>query len=116
MFKTFLENILYVLYLIIFVYLGINKYTNASNIDITPSLFLNFFVNLNDFVSLYSINIFFNLNTSNVLNTIEFFFTNYYLYISLIIVTFGTIIINILNSLFFSNKLYVLYNFLINLN
>lgn len=116
MFKTFLENILYVLYLAIFVYLGITKYSTVSNIDETPSLFLNFFVNLNNFISLYSVNILFNGTLVNLFDSLEFFFTNYYLYITLTIVTFSTIIINILNSLFFSNKLYVLYNFLINLN
>jgi len=116
MFKTFLANIVFIVYLIVFIYLVADTCFDLDDISLNPSLFLNFIEDVKDFFSQYSVDIIYNDTLVNLFDYLESFFTNSYLYISLIIVTFGTIIVNILNSLFFSNKLYVLYNFLINLN
>lgn len=69
-----------------------------------------------NYIEFYSINI--NLITENYtifVTIIDLIYSNH-VYIVLTIITFGAIVINILNSLYFSTKLYTLYNFLINLN
>lgn len=118
MFRTFLENILYICYLVTLAYLGFNKISSIYIIDITPSIItsLTFFVNNTiNFIEFYSNNITSSLYNTNLFDFFTLFFNQYNLQFNLIIVTFGVIIINVINSLYFSNKVYTLYNFLINL-
>lgn len=118
MFKTFFENILYISYIIIITYLGFNKFSSTYIIDITPTLhnsLMVYFNNTINFIEFYSTNVSFSSNTYQIFNVLTIYISTYTLQLSLIIITFGIIITNLLNSLFFSNKIYTLYNFLLNL-
>lgn len=118
MFKTFLENVLYLIYLIFITYLSFNKFSTSYTIDLIPTIFSSLIPslqNLVNFIEFYSNNIFFKNIYFNYFDNIQTYINSHTLYLSLTIITFGTIVINVLNSLYFYTKIFTLYNFLINL-
>lgn len=118
MFKTFLTNILYVTYIIIISYLIFNKTSIQFNINLTPTLgnsFMFFISNIQNFIMFYSNNIYLNYSLITNLSELIQLISLTKVYVLVTILTFIITITIVLNSMYFSNKIFILYNFLINL-
>lgn len=109
---------MYISYSLILGYLFFNKFSLNYNIDLLPNLvntLLPFMNNTYNFINSYTYNfelIFINNNLFDLINVDILILNKSFL---IILITFLIILVNIMNSLFFSNKLFTLYNFLINL-
>lgn len=118
MFKTFLENLLYLIYLTVITYLSFNKFSTSYIIYFIPTTFSTLTPltwDIINFIEFYSNNISLENIHFNYFDNIQKYINSCTLYLSLTIVTFGVIVVNVLNSLYFYTKIFTLYNFLINL-
>lgn len=109
---------LYLIYTIILSYLILNKFSINYSIDLLPNHTHTLIPLINDifqFVNTYSYNIIFTYNDLNLFEDFTQLINLHTTGILLVLITFIIILLNVLNSLFFSNKIFILYNFLINL-